>query len=140
MKGPKISEEKILQNLESSFSEAFQNDEMSRSALLKEMGYDPDKFVAEGLQHINRLIAQQKLELVGKLWAKINELIANYSGKFDDLSGVQLKLRLEQAFKGENAGLQAAFRDFNEACDTDLRSILEDTGILDELNNLGELE
>jgi len=52
--------EDILRNLESSFEEVFNQDRKAKISLLKEMGYDPDKLVTNGLKHISRLISQQK--------------------------------------------------------------------------------
>jgi len=140
MNKPKMKDEDILRNLESSFEEVFSKDKGAKTSLLKDMGHDPDKLIANGLEHINRLVAQQKLTLMGELRKKVLSKLPGISGKYNNLPGEQIRLLFEQAFSSDNTAPQTAFRDLKEVCDDDLRIILEDKEILDEWKNLSEIE
>ena len=142
MQESRISDEELLRNLESSFEEVYKDDKESKHELMKAMGYDPEEFVKRGLKKVKEFSAQQRISLAGRLWEKFQAIVEDYPDKFQNDSGTELRTKLESALSGPAGApaLEAFFRDLSSLEDDDLRTILGDSGILDELDSFLEPE
>lgn len=136
MKPERNHDEELLRRIEDVFEQVTQQEPGARQELLRELGYDPDRVMKRGMQNIRGIRASQRLSLAADLWKQFNEIADKHTTTFEHLSGKQLRLTFEQVISavGDKQQLATAHRDFQSVVDDDLKMILNDAGLLDQLD------
>jgi len=131
-----VSGKDLLKRLESCFDDAF-SDEKELDKYLIELGYDFEMATKRGLAFVNRMIAKSKVERAKSLRKQISKIEAS-SNRILSETGERLRELLDMAFTGEgvSSAIQASFRDLQNVKDEDIKSMLKDTQLLNEIEFL----
>jgi DNA-binding transcriptional MerR regulator len=140
MNNSKPDTRQLLQRIAKLSSEAGRTVEETRE-VLSEAGADPDEITARVLQLVTRLKKESPFHWKAKANAKRQELLGNIKAKIAaevaDLNRPQLLQKLTDAIRRLPSPAAAqygvAFRRFEDATEEDLRSMIEEVAIIEDL-------
>ncbi|MBU0507441.1 hypothetical protein KKH27_01210 [bacterium] len=142
MNQPRISNAVLLQHIETAFREAYEQDPQAQDELLRDLGYDPQAAIERGMLKIKRIVAKQRLFFAQNAWEMFIGIAAQNKPKFETLEGNKLRSAVKDILqgRGNQLTLEAAFRDLQSIEDNDLRVIIKDTGLLDQLDEFLKMQ
>lgn len=135
MSPTRVTHTALLDNIETAFAEAYDRDLQAKYELLRDLGHNPEEVIERGRQKIKQLRAKQQLSLAGQMWKRFTQIAEQHKASFDNLNGKQLRQAVEGLLRGKDREQVAlAFRDLQSVEDDDLKAILRDAGLLEQLS------